>query len=113
MITEFTSYLFGGLVNNKYGQKQTTNDLIVVKTKKLLSFMEEEKQNSIPVSSEKVNEDTFDNNWVEEYTVKRIIPKDGRLPLPRRDHSAVLIKNNKYIVIFGGKNDNISELPSG
>ena len=37
---------------------------------------------------------------------KIIKVKDGRIPLPRRDHCAVMIKNNNYLAIFGGKNDN-------
>jgi hypothetical protein len=40
----------------------------------------------------------------------RVIPKDSRLPVPRRDHSATLIKDSKYLLIFGGRNDNSQEM---
>lgn len=30
----------------------------------------------------------------------------GIRPLPRRDHQAILISNNEYMLIYGGKNDN-------
>ncbi len=43
---------------------------------------------------------------------KKIIPKGERLPIPRRDHSAALIKNEKFLLIYGGKNDNAHELTS-
>jgi len=48
----------------------------------------------------------------EEVTYRRMVPKDGRLPIPRRGHSAILINQGKYLVIFGGKNDNSAELDS-
>ena len=44
--------------------------------------------------------------------VKKIRPKDGRLPIPRRDHSAAFIKDKKFIVVFGGRNDNSNDLDS-
>jgi hypothetical protein len=34
------------------------------------------------------------------------------MPIPRRDHSATLIKNDKFLLIYGGKNDNAHELLS-
>ena len=29
----------------------------------------------------------------------------GIKPMPRRDHNALLIRNNEYMLIYGGKND--------
>lgn len=33
-ITKFTSYIFGGLIKNQHGQLQTSNDLVVVHSKR-------------------------------------------------------------------------------
>ena len=35
MVLEFTSYIFGGLVENEFGQYIVTNDLIEVKTRRI------------------------------------------------------------------------------
>lgn len=45
-----------------------------------------------------------------EATVRRLIPQDSRLPVPRRDHSAAMIKDNRYLLVFGGRNDNHLEM---
>ena len=49
--------------------------------------------------------------------IVNMINDTGVRPLPRRDHTALIIKNNKYMLIYGGKNDSAfqygsSELPS-
>ena len=51
-----------------------------------------------------------DKRKTETASYKRIVPKDGRTPIPRRDHSACLISGGAYLVVFGGKNDNAFEL---
>jgi hypothetical protein len=48
----------------------------------------------------------------EEVKIKKLVPKDGRQPIPRREHSATLMKGGKYLVIYGGKNDNSADLDS-
>jgi hypothetical protein len=40
------------------------------------------------------------------------IAVSGIKPLPRRDHSALLISNNRYMLIYGGKNDLAYESPN-
>lgn len=40
--------------------------------------------------------------------IHKIKPKDGWEPAPRRDHSSFLLKNNKYLAVFGGRtNDKV------
>lgn len=53
----------------------------------------------------------------DEITVN-LIEDTGVRPLPRRDHSALMIKSNQYMLIYGGKNDSsfqyrAADLPKG
>jgi hypothetical protein len=57
------------------------------------------------------NEEQFEKAY-EEVTIKKLVPKDGKLPIPRREHSAALVKGGRYLVIHGGKNDNSAMLDS-
>ena len=34
-----------------------------------------------------------------------MIDDEGIKPMPRRDHNALLIRNNEFMLIYGGKND--------
>lgn len=42
---------------------------------------------------------------VDEVSVNLVEEKGGKCPVPRRDHSAIMIRNNEYMLIYGGKND--------
>lgn len=33
------------------------------------------------------------------------VSTQGIKPVPRRDHAAILLKSNSYLLIYGGKND--------
>lgn len=35
IVTEFISYVFGGLIQNQFDQFSTSNDLIIIKTKRI------------------------------------------------------------------------------
>lgn len=85
-------------MRNKYGQLMTSNDLIILKTKK-----------TMPAPDSDQNEKE-ESRKTETASYKRLVPKDGRTPIPRRDHSACFIKDGAYFVVFGGKNDNAFEL---
>ena len=41
----------------------------------------------------------------DEVQVNLIREETGIRPMPRRDHQALLISQNKYLLIYGGKND--------
>ena len=41
----------------------------------------------------------------DEAQISLIAERAGTKPMPRRDHSATMIGNNKYLLIYGGKND--------
>lgn len=104
IMTTFVTYIFGGLIQNQYGQLQTTNDLFALKTQRIMNIAKAE------ADTNDKSQQNFDGP--EEVTYTRLVPKDGRLPIPRRAHSAILIKQGKYLVVFGGKNDNSAELGS-
>ena len=42
---------------------------------------------------------------LDEAQISVVSEKAGVKPMPRRDHSAIMICGNKYLLIFGGKND--------
>jgi len=100
-LLRFTSYLFGGLVEDDNGQFHATNDLIEIKTRRL-QVMADLKNNTEasqkPIVS-KAGAGTSNNRA----TVNKIKPEDGWEPLPRRDHSSVFFKGSKYVIIFGGR----------
>jgi hypothetical protein len=41
--------------------------------------------------------------------VLKLVP-NGRLPLPRRDHTAILISNQTQMLVYGGINDSYKDL---
>jgi len=43
IMTTFLTYIFGGLIQNQYGQLQTTNDLFALKTQRIMNFAKAEK----------------------------------------------------------------------
>jgi hypothetical protein len=97
---QFVSYLFGGFVHNKYNQLETSNDLIVVKYHRIMYDNSSQPKNGVA---------HYDGN---EEAVYKTVTAKGRLPLPRRDHSACLMKDGQYLVVFGGKNDNAGDIKS-
>ena len=36
LLVQFTSYIFGGLVKNQFGQLETSNEILVLKTKRII-----------------------------------------------------------------------------
>lgn len=42
----------------------------------------------------------------DEAQVTLIRNQGGIRPVPRRDHQALLITDNKFLLVYGGKNDN-------
>lgn len=95
----FTSYVFGGLIQEDDGRFVPTNDLIEVVAKNvLLDRSQTEVENPIKPSLSITNADEVQLSLMKE--------RGGIKPLPRRDHSALLITDNQYLLIYGGKNDN-------
>ena len=52
----------------------------------------------------------FNINNLDNAYYEKIVPKDGIVPIPRRDHSATLIRNGMFLLVYGGRNDNSSDL---
>lgn len=51
MVFEFTSYIFGGLVENESGQLVVTNDLIETKTRRITYLPHGNESHSYPTLS--------------------------------------------------------------
>lgn len=47
----------------------------------------------------------FVQDEIDTVFVSQLHPNDGFAPIPRRDHTATLLQNKKYFLVFGGKND--------
>jgi len=95
----FTNYVFGGLIQEDDGRFVPTNDLVEVVAKNvLLDRSQTDVENPIKPSFTITNAD--------EVTISLVQERGGIKPLPRRDHQALLITNNQYLLIYGGKNDN-------
>ena len=41
-----------------------------------------------------------------EVSVVKVQENAGLRPVPRRDHTALLINKNRFMLLYGGKNDN-------
>ena len=72
-----------------------TNDLIEIVTKNVAHTG----------AAESGAKPTLGQTKVDEAHISLIGEKAGNRPMPRRDHSATMICNNKYLLIYGGKND--------
>ena len=95
----YKSYVFGGLIQESDGRFRPTNDLIEVSTKSVvLDKTQTDAENPIKPS--------FAYTQADEAHVKLIRDHGGIKPLPRREHQALLITNNRYMLIYGGKCDN-------
>ena len=99
-VTDFTSYIFGGLVPNVYNQLVCTNDLIIVKSRQVT-----DKEKGF-VAHE--GSDYTTTEGVDEASYQFVYPKKPSdiVPLERRDHSAALMQSNSLLLIYGGRNDN-------
>lgn len=95
-VTEFESLIFGGMIRNEFGQLTTNNDLIAVRTTAITD------KHKGPRHIE-LNATDLEHKDLAQFQLLQ--PSDQRAPLPRRDHSAQLINNNKQMVVFGGRND--------
>ena len=91
----YISYAFGGFIQEADGRLVPTNDLIEVVTKKLTwdGLGDQPPKPSATLTK------------LEESQVSLVAEKAGVKPMPRRDHSAIMICNNKYLLVYGGKND--------
>jgi len=96
-IDYYVSYIFGGIIQEADGRFCPTNDLIEVVSKQVLLDKSQEIETPIRPSKSTTQAD--------EVTVNLIEDEGSLRPLPRRDHTAVMIKNNQYMLIYGGKND--------
>ena len=96
----YISYIFGGLIQESDGRFSPTNDLIEVVTKKVL--LDENQANEV----EKPIQPSIVITREDEAQFTLVRDQGGVRPMPRRDHQAILITKNKYLLIYGGKNDN-------
>jgi hypothetical protein len=71
----------------------TSNDLIEIRTRVL--NLDTHRGSTPSVSQTKVDL----------ANVSKIPVKGGKKPVPRRDHQAKIISMNKFLLIYGGKND--------
>ena len=91
-LVSFKSYIFGGLEMESDGRLMTSNELIEVSSRQL-----------VPDSSRIAAMLANQSSGVAHYSSVKI--KGGRKPVPRRDHCALMISSNRYMLIYGGKND--------
>ena len=96
-IVYYNSYIFGGIIQEPDGRFCPTNDLIKVSSKKI-TIDETQEQDNI----HKPNATFYKTD---EAIIEYVEAKGGIKPLPRRDHSSVMIKNNECLLIYGGKNE--------
>ena len=94
----YVSYIFGGIIQEPDGRLSPTNDLIQVTSKRVLPDASWYVAHPIRPSESKTGEDIIAINLIEDQA--------GVRPLPRRDHTAILIKNNELMLVYAGKNDN-------
>lgn len=96
----YASYVFGGLIQESDGRFCPTNDLIEVVSKNVVIDKSQAQEVENPIKP------SFAITHADEVEVTLLTNQGGIRPLPRRDHQAILIKNNQYLLIYGGKNDN-------
>jgi hypothetical protein len=122
LLHEFRHFLFGGLAEQPYQIKEKdqvswikavngppeiapSNELVEVHSR----FIEiKNKTKADHTTIKGISIQVRETNGIE---VKRIAVS-GIKPLPRRDHSALLISSNRYMLIYGGKNDLAYESPN-
>lgn len=94
----YHSFVFGGLIEEGDGRLSPTNDLIEVVTRKVV------RDPTHPEGDLATKPNNF-YTQADEAVVTMVRERGGIKPLPRRDHSALLIRGNTYMLIYGGKND--------
>ena len=94
----YISYVFGGLIQEEDGRFSPTNDLIEIVSKNVILDPTQDCEIPIKTSDSITRPD--------EAQVTLIRNQGGIRPVPRRDHQALLITDNKFLLVYGGKNDN-------
>ena len=94
-MTHYISYVFGGFIQEEDGRLVPTNDLIQIVTKNL----------KYEGTGEPGPKPHINTTKADEAQITLVAEKTGVKPMPRRDHSAIMICNNKYMLVYGGKND--------
>lgn len=96
---EYKSYLFGGTIQGEHKQLIATNDLILCITKVVTK-----QQNDFDATREHIDVKTYNKSLVD-IVVTRKLETSGIAPMPRKDHSCILIQKNTQMLVYGGRND--------
>lgn len=96
-IEYYTSYIFGGIIQEHDGRFCPTNDLIEVVSKRVVL----DKSQDV----ESLSKPSLHTTSADEVIINIISQQGGKRPMPRRDHSAIMIRNNEFMLVYGGKNE--------
>ena len=83
---EVLLFIFGGLTE----QGKPTNTLLQVK-----------------IFKERIDTETGTCSYNSMVFLRYVRDTSGKAPMARCNHSSILISNNKYMVIYGGRNDSL------